>query len=121
MSITGIENNDYLLKHNGVSFSDQFAELIDYPYVNFVLAAKEKQILLDFSNELKELDTQIENELDLYIDKLDLKSNLRTHLIENFDSIYYELTDNELDGLNEMLRLPYYHGIIKEVVELNLI
>ena len=55
------------------------------------------------------------------MDKLDLDSNLRTYLIENFDSIYYELTDNELDGLNDMLRLPYYHGIIKEVVELNLI
>jgi len=119
--ITGIENNDYVKKHNGVSFSDQFAELIDYPYVNFLLAAKEKQILLDFSEELKELDAKIDSELDQYVDKLDLESKLRTQLIENFDSIYYELTDNELDGLKEMLRLPYYHGIIKEIVELNLV
>jgi len=119
--IAGIENNDFFIKHNGVSFSDQFVELIDYPYVNFVLAAKEKQTLIDFTAEVKELDTKIDDELDLYIDKLDLDSNFRTYLIENFDSIYYELTDNELDGLNEMLRLPYYHGIIKEVVELNLI
>lgn len=119
--IAGIENNDYFIKHNGISFSDQFAELIDYPYVNFVLAAKEKQTLIDFAAEVKELDTKIDGELDQYIDKLDLESNLRTYLIENFDSIYYELTDNELDGLNEMLRLPYYHGIIKEVVELNFV
>ncbi len=33
--IVGLENNQYAVANNGLSFADQFADLIDYPYVNF--------------------------------------------------------------------------------------
>ncbi len=44
-----MENESNPITKNGISFSDHIAELIDYPYVNFILASHSKEILKEFN------------------------------------------------------------------------
>ncbi|MEN8192405.1 MAG: hypothetical protein ABFS12_06280 [Bacteroidota bacterium] len=119
--ISGMENNEYLIAKNGISFSDQFADLIDFPYVNYVLAAKDKDKLEEFTSELGNIDEKITSQLDDFLPKLGIDNKLQSLIKENDKAIYFDLTDNEIEGLNEQLKLPYYHGIIEEIVEVNFV
>lgn len=119
--ISGQENNDLVVKHNGVSFADQIAEFIDYPYVNFVLASKDESAVEQVSNSLKDLDLKIEENIVTLLDKIQLPSELNKFMTENIDTVYYEMTENEVEGLHELLKLPFFHGIVDDMIELKFV
>jgi len=115
--IAGQENYKYLLKQNSISFSDQIAEFIDFPYVNYILASKEKALLQSLENSLELLDEYAEKNLEQIFSKAKMNADLFPFFSENIDSVYFSLTSNEIDGLMELLKLPYYHGIIEDIIE----
>lgn len=119
--ISGLENSEYLIKHNGISFSDQFADLIDFPYVNFVFASTDEKKIKEFNSSLEKVDELITKELKNSLPKLGIESDLRNFIEESSGSVYYDLTENEIEALNEQLKLPYYHGIIKDLIEVKFI
>jgi len=119
--IAGLENNQYAVTQNGVSFADQFAELIDYPYVNFVLASTSEEKLKDFTSRLGEVDENITSKLDTLINKLGIDTKLKTLIQDNKESVYFDLTDSEIEGLNEQIKLAYYHRIIEDIFEVNFV
>lgn len=119
--IVGSENDEYVIKNNGISFADQIAEMIDYPYVNFVLASNDENKLNELSQNLINLDKNIENEIFDLLSKMNLPKANEDMVIENIDSLYFEITQNEKEALNELIKLAYYHGIVDEIKELNFV
>jgi len=119
--IVGSENDQYVIKNNGISFADQIAELIDYPYVNFVLASNDETKLNNLTQNLKDLDKNIESEIFNYLSKFNLPKPNEDMVLENIDSLYFEMTENEKEALNELMKLSYYHGIVEEIKEVNFV
>lgn len=115
--IIGIENELNPITKNGISFSDHVAELIDYPYVNFVLASYNQESLKQFEQESQGLAELINNNIKDSVAKLQLDAKLNNFIVENIDSVYFDFTENEKEALVELLKLPYYHGITKDLVE----
>ena len=116
--VVGMENESFPLTQNGMSFSDQVAEMIDFPYVNFVLASHDKDLVIEIENELENLDELISNKLTEIVAKLKLDGKLESFISENFHSIRYQLSENEIEGLKELLKLPYYHGMVEDLVDI---
>lgn len=116
--IAGQENNDFIIKQNAISFADQIAEFLDYPYVNFVVASGNKDLVLEFEKSAVNLDRKIEDEIQGYLEEMNLSKEFFDYMKSNFNSVYFELTDNEKFGLEELLKLPYYHGIIEDITNL---
>ncbi|MCF6271414.1 MAG: hypothetical protein L3J41_17010 [Melioribacteraceae bacterium] len=119
--IVGVDNESYPITKNGISFTEQIDGMIDLPYVNFVLASYEKDSLLEVENELLGLDEKIEKQIDELFGKLKLDSDLRNYLLDNFQSVYYDFTEIEVEGLTELLKLPYYHGIVEDLVDIKFV
>lgn len=119
--IVGSENDEYVIKKNGVSFSDQIAELIDFPYVNFVLASNDENKLNELVVQLSDVDKSVEDELFNLLTKMKLQKENEDLFMENIDSLYFELTENEKEALSELVKLTFYHGIIDEIKELNFV
>jgi hypothetical protein len=119
--ITGQENYKYQDAKNGISFSDHVAEFIEFPYVNFVLASKSSDTIRLLETELKSIDERIEKNIDEILNHYNFNLNLRQVYAENLNSVYFEMTENENIGLSELLRLPYYHGIIEDIIEPNFV
>lgn len=115
--ICGMENYELQLTQNEISLADQVADFIDYPYVNFVLAAKNSKTIKQIESELNYIDDKIETNINKIFDLTHFNELLRSYYIENLNSVYFDLTENEIIGLNELLRLPYYHGIIDDIIE----
>jgi predicted solute-binding protein len=119
--ICGDDNFKNKFFNKGLSFSDEVAELLDFPYTHYLLASKDKSLLEEFTNTLENLDKRIEDNIEKYLQTLNHKSVVQTIIKENMNTVYYELTENETEGLNELLRLPYFHGIMEEVVEIKFV
>ena len=119
--IVGIENDTLPIVKKGVSFADHIAELIDFPYVNFVLASYNEQKLKKINEKIKVTNEKINNHLPDYLAKLQLSSKLNDFVLENINSLYFDFTENEKIALNELLKLPYYHAITKDLVEVKFI
>lgn len=106
---------------NGISFSDQVAETLNLPYVNYIIVSKDKEQLEAFNKLSDNIDSVIEDNLENSISMLGLKPEIERLIKENINSIYFELTQNELDSVNELIKLIYYHGIIDDMFDVKFI
>lgn len=112
-------NGEYFNK--GVSFAEDVTELLNFPYVNYVLASKDDNLLKEFIEAIELYDTDIELILNAVLDELNVSDTIKTFIIENFFSLYFEITESERFGLEEMLKLPYYNGLVDDMVEISFV
>ena len=116
--VAGNENLDYKPIDRGMSFADQIASLIEYPYVNFVWASKAGGNIIDLELTVPNLDKKIEDNIETYLSKIELDDSLFDSIVAELNSVYFEMTDNENEALKELIQLPYYRGIFEDMVEL---
>jgi hypothetical protein len=118
--VVGDENFKKELFSNGLSFTEEIIELISAPYVNFVLASSGESLLKDFVSDYKSNfnEGHSENFGNLFpgfpqasIDFL--KVNIQ-HLIFDFE-------EQDIEGIKLLLQLPYYHGIIKDMIDVKFV
>lgn len=119
--VVGSENFRLWDFEKGISFSDQMADLLDLPYVNFIFASKNRDSLLLIENYSKQIDEIIQDDLQDILKNLNYSENVKNHIRENFGTVYYQVTSNESDSLNEMIKLVYYHGIIEDIFDVKFI
>ncbi len=119
--IAGDENFiDYKFK-KGLSLADEISDLLNLPYVNYLLVSENRYNLESFNNSFKKIDTLIEDNIDNILSELGLSEDTRNFLTDNFNSIYYELTPNETEAIQELIKLVYYHGIIDDMIDIKFI
>ena len=119
--VVGDENYSVWDFKNGISFSDQIAEMLDFPYVNYIFASPDKEALSNFNNLIGNVDQTIEEKIDDILKHISLNEEAKLFLKENIDSIYYEMTSNETEGLNELIKLLFYHGIIEDMFDIKFV
>jgi len=118
--IVGDENYEKDLFLKGLSFSEEIIELLDAPYVNFVLAGSSENALKDFNHKHRDhlLNGHTENYTDL------LKGCTQTSLefiSVNIQHIVFDLEDQDLEGIKALMQLPYFHGILKDMIEIKFV
>ena len=118
--IVGDENYEKELFLNGLSFAEEMIELLNAPYVNFVLASTSESNLKYFS------DTHRDNFLighkEDYADLLkDFTKTSLDFISVNIQHIVYDLEDQDLEGIKTLLELPFLHGIVKDMIEIKLV
>lgn len=118
--ITGDENYEKELFLNGLSFSEEIVDLIDAPYVNFVLASSSDEVMKNFVKNHKEkfMQAHSDNLNDLFPTfpqtSLDFLSVNIQHLVFDFD-------EQDIEGIKQLLQMPYYHGMIKEIIDVKFV
>lgn len=119
--MVGDVNLDHGLFNSGMSLSDEISEMLFMPYVNFVAASKESRYLEQLNQALKDTDVLIEDNLDRLLGGFNLDESSKETIKNNFNSVYFEMTNSEVEALKELLQLPYFHGITDDMVELKFV
>ncbi|MCU7491601.1 MAG: hypothetical protein HF312_03515 [Ignavibacteria bacterium] len=119
--IVGDDNLDHGRFNSGISLSDEVSEMLFMPYVNFVAAAKEASYLEELHHALHDTDVLIEDNLDKLLKNFEIDEPSKEVIKNNFNSVYFEMTNSETDALKELLQLPYFHGITDDMVELKFV
>jgi len=117
--IAGDENFKNTRFDKGISIAEEVIEIISAPFVSYVLASNDKNLLEEYSSKLLPLLEKIEYNYSSIPENFNLKSS--EFVKENFNSINYKLDEQDIAGINELLQLPYYHGLIKNIIEVNFI
>jgi hypothetical protein len=63
----------------------------------------------------------MEKNLSKYLDKFENYESFKVFFKERFNQVYFELTDNEVEGLKELIKLPFYFGLFEEIFEIKLV
>jgi predicted solute-binding protein len=117
--IAGDENFNNARFEKGISIVEEVIEIISAPFVNYVLASNDKNLIEEYSSKLLPVLDKIEYNNSSIPDNFNLKSS--KFIKENFNSINYKVDEQDITGINELLKLPYYHGLIKDLIEVNFV
>lgn len=119
--IAGDENFKESKFEKGLSFADELSVLLFLPYVSNVFASKSAEVIQEFNSYMEKIDEKIEDNLEAYLTGMHLEAPVKEFFMNNFNNVYFEMTDNEKEGLLELLKMPYYHGIIEELHDIKFI
>lgn len=105
---------------NGLSFSEEIIEMINAPYINFVLAGSSEKLLKDFV-------TQYENRFieghEESLSKINCGfSDLSKDFIAvNIQHVVFDFENQDLEGIKTLLQMPYYHGIVEDMFDIKFV
>jgi hypothetical protein len=118
--ITGDMNFREDLFIKGFSFSEEVVELINLPYVNYVFASKDPGLLKNF-NSLAAVSVNkfLENSEDAIMEII--PPNIQEYFVANLSGLIFNYNEQDVEGIEQVLRLPYFHGIITDIIVLNLV
>lgn len=119
--LTGDINLRDDMLQNQFSLSDEVSNMLEQPYVNFIMASKTEDNVEKLNARVDNLDNLIDDKLEDFIATFKLGENTHEFIMNNINSVYYEITESEQEGLMELLRLPYYNGTMDEMIEIKLI
>jgi len=119
--VCGNENFNNDIFEAGLSFSDQVADMLDAPYVNYVLAAQDESVVKDFAAHLENLDKVFEDSFESIAAKINAPAGAIDNLRQNLNSVYFDMTDIEKKSLTDMVRLPYFTGLVENIEEIKFV
>jgi hypothetical protein len=124
-------NNNYLVVGSdnwlddqflsGTSFCEQASELIESPYLNFVFASKSENAIKEFNAKYNNMTNEIVSGLSDNLDEIGLSTELNDFIKKEIESVYFDLTQEEIEGLKEILQLAYFHQIFDDLFEIKFV
>ena len=102
---------------DGISFSEEVVELLSLPYVNFLLASTDEKLLRELEPVLLENIPKVYDNLDKPAEYFSFSEKTVKYIKQNISSLVLEFDEQDLEAINQILMLPYFHGIIKEIIE----
>ncbi len=118
--IVGDENFKDELFLEGLSFSEEIIEMINAPYVNFVLASTNENLLKQFSEKHRDDFINGHSESDNKIFS-ELSKNSFDFFQVNLQHVIFDFDEQDLEGIKTLLQLPFYYGLIKNIIELKFV
>ena len=104
---------------DGISFAEELVEILSAPFVPFVMVSTNSDLLNEYIPKFKSA-AAMPNQ-----DSLTADNNYSAESIEfikeNFDKVNYDLDEQDIIGIKELLQLPYYYGLIKDLTEIKFV
>jgi hypothetical protein len=115
--VTGDLNFVSMNFNTGLSFAEEMTDLLSLPFVNFILASFSTDILEDMHSAVSGISTKIYDmiEKDYKDEHIPLEAKL--FIKENAPSLIYEFEAQDIDDIHQLVRLPYFYGIVSDIIE----
>lgn len=106
---------------SAISFTEEIIEIISSPYVNFVFASHSEAALKNFHLNYQKGISEV-NPIDIIEDfREQFPVSSRNYLTENLQHVMFNFDEQDLEGIKQLLQLPYFHGIIKDMIDVRFV
>jgi len=112
--------SDNLFQH-GISFAEEMIENLNLPYVNYVFASMNKGSMELFHEAMTDMGGLIDSSMDEYNFDNSITSLSADYVKSNISSLIVNFDQQDIEGLEQLIRLPYFYGIIKDILEVKFI
>ena len=119
--ISGNANFENEMFRQGDSMAEHVADFIEAPYLKYIVVALHKENIEMLHQNIYNPESEIEITFPSIVRSLGFGDATVNFIKENFDGLYFELTQNEIDGFDEMRKLPFYHGLFEEVKDITFV
>lgn len=112
-------NSNHYIK--GSSFGSEMIDMLEVPFVNFVFSSSDEDNIKEMNSKLEGIEQKIYTSVENNEAKLPFTEESNLLVKENISSVSYELEDQDIEGITQLIRLPYYYGKIDDIVEISFI
>ncbi len=119
--ITGDKNFENEKFFSGVSLSEEAIEFLSLPFVNYVFASKDENVLEELNEKLDNIGSKVYRNIKNYQFGKTLTKKTIEYIKTNISSFITDFEPNDIEGMEQLLRLPYYHGIINDIIEIKFV
>ena len=118
--IIGDENYEKELFLNGLSFAEEIIELINAPYLNFVIASSSEDAIKEFNSRHR---NSLKNGHAENFEKLfpTFPQTSLDFLSVNIQHLVFDLEEQDREGITQILQMPYYHRMIKDIIDVKFV
>lgn len=100
----------------GISFAEEMLEVLNFPFVHYVFASQKEENIIQFEKEAEEYLSNFDSTVESKIEE-NIPPNARDYFLTNISSIIVNLDEQDLEGISQIIRLPYYYGLVKDIIE----
>ncbi len=101
---------------NGISFSEEVIELLSLPYVNFILASANEEMVKELEPVLLEKIPDVYENFDKLEQYFSFSEKTLSYIKQNISSFVLEFDEQDTEAFTQLIMLPYFHGMIKEII-----
>jgi hypothetical protein len=105
----------------GVSLSSYFIELLSLPFVNYILSSTNESVLENFVKKLPGEEENLYQKIPQVSQKYSLSNDFEKFISNGLMTAIFKFQQQDRDGLQQILQLPYYLGIIEEIAEIKFV
>lgn len=115
--LVGDDNYQSELYSQAVNFSEEVVELLNLPFVNFVFCANDADLLRQFEEQTSTIEANTYAEVEAEEWEFRLNTEVRDYFQQNISHVIYNFEEQDKEGIVQLLRLPYFHGIAKDLID----
>jgi hypothetical protein len=119
--ITGDKNFNESLFPLGISLADEMTDNLNLPYVNFMFAANKKENIELLNAAITGMDDLIYDDVENYNFGELLPDISRDYIKTNISSLIVNFDQQDIEGLEQLIRLPYFYGMIKDIIDIKFV
>lgn len=119
--LVGRKNFQDELFNTGISFAEELIEILSLPFVNYVFASKSKSVIEELNSEIAGIGKKIYDSVEEKNFGEDLSKAAMEFIGANISSAVFDFNGQDIEGIDQILRLPYFHGLVKDIVEVNFV
>ncbi len=117
--LTGDKNFTDEKYKNGISFAEEIIELISAPFVNYVFASGDEKNLKKFSAKFSEVIKNVD------VKNIEIPGSFydetKSFIKEKLPTVIYNFDEHDKEGIRQIVSLPFYHGIIKDMIDIKFV
>ncbi len=102
---------------HGLNFAEAIAEITGMPFVQYVFASRNPKKLREFEAHAEDLELKILERINSPEWTIPFSDSTKAFFLENLQHVIYDFDSSDLQGLTEMLRLTFFHGLILDMFE----
>lgn len=102
---------------SAISFTEEMIELISAPYVNSIFVSQSEELLTEFHSRYQKRISEINSAKVFESLSGQFPQSSKNYLAENLQHVMFSFDEQDLEGIQQLLQLPYFHGIVKDMID----
>ncbi len=119
--ITGDYNFTSQKYSTGISLVEEIVDTFSIPFVNFIFASKDETLITNLNEILPGVSNSIYDKIGDIKFGENFSDVAKDFIKENISSFIMDFDNQDIEGINQITRLPYFYGMINDMIEMKFI
>jgi hypothetical protein len=119
--VAGDENYITLRYENGMNLTEETIECLQYYTPAYILVSNKEEILESVHSKIKQMNDDLYSFGSDFIATSGISIETLEYLSDNLHHVSFELNDDILEGLKNLIALPYYYNLAEDIPEFSLV